>query len=253
MKIKVRTIQSRRMPVEMAMEYLSSMEAGKDEIIVFPEKFITGTIDPSKLQNLIDSVNIENTIIMGSLSYIDRFLYNRSFIVKNGKIYGWQDKINLYRAESSRYTPGNDLKTFMIDGLKIGILVCYDLDFPDYSRMLFRSRCDIIFNPSLIRKDFHKEWHWYVKARALENRIPIVSVNSISDDFLGDSIIAYPRGEEGGVRLDVFTSKSDDIVSELDTLDYSMNREQRLKEENLVIGNVRLLDGKNIPVRIKQQ
>ena len=46
----------------------------------------------------------------------------------------------------------------------------------------------VIFNPSLIRKDFHREWHLYVKTRSLENRIPVISINSISDDFMGEAM-----------------------------------------------------------------
>lgn len=246
MIFKVRAIQSRRMPLDEAMKFLSFIHPGRDEIILFPEKFITSTIDSDKLNDLVNSIKIDNTVILGSISYLDRFLYNRSFIIKNRKIIGWQDKINLYRAESSKYTPGNQLKTFIVDGIKIGILVCYDLDFPDYPRMLFRGHCDAIFNPSLIRKDFHSEWHTYVELRALENRIPVISVNSISDDFLGDSIIAYPKGEEGGVRIKTITSPDRDIVFSMDTSDYSVHREQRLKEENIMLDKINFSDGSTL-------
>ena len=235
MILKIRGIQSRRMPLDDAIEYLSSMKLGSDEIIVFPEKFITTKVNSNDLDRILDSIKFNNNVILGSLSYEDRFLFNRSFIIKNKQIIGWQDKINLYRAEAAKYTPGNELKIFDMGDYRAGILVCYDLDFPDYSRMLFREHCDVIFNPSLIRKDFHREWHWYVKTRALENRIPVISINSISDDFMGDSIIAYPHREEGGVRLDIIGQKIDDVVYTLDTDAYATSREERLREENIMI------------------
>ncbi|MCL4349773.1 carbon-nitrogen hydrolase family protein [Ferroplasma acidiphilum] len=242
MKIAIRALQSRRMPLESAMEYISSLNFPENEIIVFPEKFITTKVDMNSLGSLLKSIKIKNTIILGSLSYVDRFVYNRSFLIRNREIIGWQDKINLYKAESTKYTSGNQLKLFNIEGLKIGILVCYDLDFPDYARILFRKHCDVIFNPSLIRRDFHSEWHLYVKTRALENRIPIISVNSISDDFQGDSIVVAPEEGVGGVRINAVTSKCDDIVYQFDTSDYSKAREQRLREENLNIQNVNFLE-----------
>ncbi len=241
MKVAIRALQSRRMPLETAIEYISSLNFPENEIIVLPEKFITTKVDSNSLGKLLNSIKIKNTIILGSLSYVDRFVYNRSFLIRNREIIGWQDKINLYKAESTKYTSGNQLKLFNIEGLKIGILVCYDLDFPDYARILFRKHCDVIFNPSLIRKDFHNEWHLYVKTRALENRIPIISVNSISDDFQGDSIVVAAEEGVGGVRINAVTSKSEDIIYQFDTSDYSNTREQRLREENLNIHNVNFL------------
>ncbi len=239
MKLKIRGVQSRRMALHDATEYLSSLHPESDEIIVFPEKFITEKINSSNLDTILNSIRFNNTVILGSLSYMDRFLFNRSFIIRNRKIIGWQDKINLYRAEAAKYTPGNSLKIFDMGNYRAGILVCYDLDFPDYPRMLFRDHCDVIFNPSLIRKDFHREWHLYVKTRSLENRIPVISINSISDDFMGDSIIAYPHREEGGVRLDIVQDKKDDIVYTLDTDAYATSREERLREEKIMLEHIR--------------
>ncbi len=239
MKLKIRGVQSRRMALHDATEYLSSLHPESDEIIVFPEKFITEKINSSNLDTILNSIRFNNTVILGSLSYMDRFLFNRSFIIRNRKIIGWQDKINLYRAEAAKYTPGNELKIFDMGNYRAGILVCYDLDFPDYPRMLFRDHCDVIFNPSLIRKDFHREWHLYVKTRSLENRIPVISINSISDDFMGDSIIAYPHREEGGVRLDIVQDKKDDIIYTLDTDAYATSREERLREEKIMLEHIR--------------
>ena len=242
MKLKIRGVQSRRMALHDATEYLSSLHPESDEIIVFPEKFITEKINSSNLDTILNSIRFNNTVILGSLSYMDRFLFNRSFIIRNRKIIGWQDKINLYRAEAAKYTPGNSLKIFDMGNYRAGILVCYDLDFPDYPRMLFRDHCDVIFNPSLIRKDFHREWHLYVKTRSLENRIPVISINSISDDFMGDSIIAYPHREEGGVRLDIVQDKKDDIVYTLDTDAYVTSREERLREEKIMLEHIRNIE-----------
>ena len=242
MILKIRGIQSRRMALDDAIEYFLSMKPESDEIIVFPEKFITTKVNRHDLDRILDSIKFNNTIILGSISFEDRFLFNRSFIIKNRTIIDSQDKINLYRSESSKYTPGSELKIFDMGTYKAGILVCYDLDFPDYARMLFRAHCDIIFNPSLIRKDFHREWHWYVKTRALENRIPVISVNSVSDDFMGDSIIAYPHKEEGGVRMDIIEGKINDILCIVDTSRYTTSREERLREENIMINQ--FLDNK---------
>ena len=149
MILKIRGIQSRRMSLDGAIEYLSSIKPAQDEILVFPEKFITNRVDSKDLDRILDSIKFNNTVILGSLSYEERFLFNRTFIIKDKTVTGWQDKINLYRAEAAKYTPGNELKIFDMGDYRAGILVCYDLDFPDYARMLFRKHCDVIFNPSV--------------------------------------------------------------------------------------------------------
>ena len=95
MILKIRGIQSRRMPLDDAIEYLSSMKPSSDEIIVFPEKFITIKVNSNDLDRILDSIKFNNTVILGSLSYEDRFLFNRTFIIKDKTVTGWQDKINL--------------------------------------------------------------------------------------------------------------------------------------------------------------
>jgi len=229
--INIRSIQSKRMDFNDALDYISNIENKNNEIIVLPEKFITETIDKGKLKDIINNIKIDNTIILGSLSYINEYLYNRSFLINNKKIIGFQDKINLYNIEKLRYKSGDKIKMFNINNIKLGILICYDLDFPEYPRILFNNKCDLIINPSLINDKFHDEWHLYVKLRSLENRIPVISVNSISDNFKGDSITSIPYKYENGVKLKNYTDKYNDIYVSINKNDYINQRDIRLNEE----------------------
>ncbi len=230
MVFNIRAIQVKRMNYGDSLDYIKNLENNGDEIIVLPEKFITETVDEAGLYKIIDNLNIDNTVILGSLSYMDRYLYNRSFLINNKKIIGFQDKINLYNIEKNRYKNGDTVKIFNVNGIRIGILICYDLDFPLYPRILFNNKCDVIINPSLINRKFHDEWHLYVELRSLENRIPVISVNSISDDFRGDSIISIPYKYENGVKLKNYTEEYKDICVPVND-DYKEQRNIRLSEE----------------------
>ncbi len=230
MVFNIRAIQVKRMNYEDSLDYIKNLENNSDEIIVLPEKFITETVNEAMLYKIIDNLNIDNTVILGSLSYMDNYLYNRSFLIKNKKIIGFQDKINLYNIEKNRYKNGDTVKIFNVNGIRIGILICYDLDFPLYPRILFNNKCDVIINPSLINRKFHDEWHLYVELRSLENRIPVISVNSISDDFRGDSIISIPYKYENGVKLKNYTEEYKDICVSVND-DYKEQRNIRLSEE----------------------
>lgn len=231
MIFNIRSIQSKRMNFNDSLGYINNIENKNNEIIVLPEKFITETIDKEKLKDLIDNIKIDNTIVLGSLSYMDKYLYNRSFLINNRKIIGFQDKINLYNIEKLRYKSGDKIKMFNINNIKLGILICYDLDFPEYPRKLFNNKCDVIINPSLINNKFHDEWHLYVELRSLENRIPVISVNSISDNFKGDSITSIPYKYQNGVKLKNYTDKYNDICVSINKNDYIDQRDLRINEE----------------------
>ena len=88
MVFNIRAIQLKRMNYNDSVNYIKNLEDNSDDIIVLPEKFITETIDEEKLYKIIDNLNIDNTIILGSLSYMDSYLYNRSFLINNKKIIG---------------------------------------------------------------------------------------------------------------------------------------------------------------------
>ncbi len=231
MVFNIRSIQSKRMNFNDSLDYINNIENKNNEIIVLPEKFITETIDKEKLKDIIDNIKIDNTIVLGSLSYMDEYLYNRSFLINNRKIIGFQDKINLYNIEKLRYKSGDKIKMFNINNIKLGILICYDLDFPEYPRKLFNNKCDVIINPSLINNKFHDEWHLYVELRSLENRIPVISVNSISDNFKGNSITSIPYKYQNGVKLKNYTDEYNDIYVSINKNDYIDQRDLRLNEE----------------------
>ena len=60
----------------------------------------------------------------------------------------------------------------------------------------------LIVNPSLITSEFKEVWHIYVKGRSLETRLPVISINSLSNPFLGGSIVTRMRPRNGGIFLE---------------------------------------------------
>jgi predicted amidohydrolase len=69
----------------------------------------------------------------------------------------------------------------------------------------------VLANPSLIPSKYHRMWHIYVRGRSLENRIPVLSVNSLSEPFLGNSIITGMRDEGDGIVLEEENAGSQEI------------------------------------------
>ena len=135
--------------------------------------------------------------------------YVSAYYFKNGKEIFRQDKIHLYGAEKSILTPGSELICYKDTELNIqfSILICFDLHVSSsLSSIAVKNGSEILFSPTLIRKEGMENWKTYVQARSLENRVPIVSCNSIfhqlSRDFVGKSkIIHFKKGSSSPVKL----------------------------------------------------
>jgi len=87
------------------------------------------------------------------------------------------DNIGSYR-ESDTIVAGNEPKTFLLDGIRVGLSICYDLRFPELYRRLADLNCDILVVPSAFT--FHTgSMHWDVllRARAIENQCYLLASN----------------------------------------------------------------------------
>lgn len=208
----IKGIELRRMSVESALRFLKE-EGGNmfldpfPHILALPEKWVTEPIeeDSNIISMLCDlSDKHDSVIVPGSFTVKrDDRLYNSAPVISDGKILGWQDKISLYLDERKKYASGSNVYTFSTPYGRIAAPVCYDLDFPYFCKIASSHGAAIVINPSLIREAFHTEWELYVKARSLENRLCVASINSISEPFNGNSIISCPYQDGYGARIKV--------------------------------------------------
>ncbi len=212
--MKVLCVQAPRLQANEAMPYLRKVLGRFSEhefqLVAFPEKWVTNALPEtdSTLQEILDYFQDFSslhgcTVVPGSFS-MERNgeLYNSSPFIHGGKLKGFQDKISLFKLENGRYARGNDVKIFSAGNMKVAVAVCYDLDFPYFAKMAVANGASLIVNPSLITAEFMEMWHIYVKGRSLETRLPVVSVNSISEPFLGGSIITRMKPRNGGIFLE---------------------------------------------------
>ncbi len=156
-----------------------------------PEKDIPPKMSPlPALQSLAEEYSV---VVVGGAFYeqIDGQLYLSSPLLgRDGELKGRQFKVHLFRSEKKIAKPGRSHQIFQVSGYKIGILVCYDIDFPESSRSLALQGADLLFCPSRIVKYGIEPWHQYVTVRSLENRIPIVAPNVYAPPwFTGASVI----------------------------------------------------------------
>ncbi|MEJ2261482.1 MAG: nitrilase-related carbon-nitrogen hydrolase [Nitrosopumilaceae archaeon] len=130
-------------------------------------------------------------------------VYDTSFVVdKSGKVISTYRKIHLYDAlgfrESAKMTSGSKIAKPVKTSIgKLGMMICYDLRFPEMSRSLAVAGSEILVAPSAWVKGEMKEEHWLTinKTRAIENGCYVVAPDQVGNIYCGRSVIVDPYGK----------------------------------------------------------
>lgn len=137
----------------------------------------------NEVAELAVSYNIN--IIIGSMPvYTQQTLYNISYLCRRDGSWDEQYKIHVTPDESHYWglKGGNKIKVFDTDVAKIGILVCYDVEFPELSRILAERGMQILFVPfSTDTKNAYLRVRHCSQARAIENECYVVISGSVGN------------------------------------------------------------------------
>ena len=118
---------------------------------------------------------------------------------------------------------------------KIGTLICYDIEFPEPSRILALKGAEIILVPSVWSIPAMNRWHIQLPARALDDTVFVMGINNIEEGAGGCSKVVSPMGE---VLAQASDSSEEVLVCEIDMDEIARVREKipYLKEydKNLV-------------------
>ena len=206
--------------LEKAAHWLEkAVKEYESELIVFPETITTGftpNMPPEEFYELISEVPGRDTEMIQKLAkehgvHVVLPLYERGkkkgeilnsslLIDDRGIIVGNYRKTHPFpteRIEGGGWTtPGNE--TVVVDTKlgKIGMIICYDGDFPELSRVLALKGAEIITRPSALLRSF-EIWEMTNKARAYDNHVYMLSCNAIGPDaaenyYFGHSMIVSP-------------------------------------------------------------
>jgi len=198
-------------------------EGGELNLIVLPELSTTGIIEDPGLAGLLAEDNSGECLVLFrdiAVSYglylifgmIERdgdALYNSALLMDPaGIIVGRYRKTHLSRSDRSWATPGDRIEVFQTELGRIGIMIGYDVAFPEVAGVLAVNRADIIAIPSSWRGEVGKEMDIHPKLS--ENRYPSGSMclwdavargsqaYTIISNFVGDSF----RGRSAMYTID---------------------------------------------------
>ncbi len=142
------------------------------------------------------------TIIAGMFERTDALPFNTLVVLgPDGALHGSYRKIHLYDSfgyrESDRLAPGEVAPTVLdVAGLRIGLMTCYDLRFPEMGRALVDAGAEVLVAPAAWVAGEHKLHHWrsLLTARAIENVVFVLASAQGGERYTGHSMALDPMG-----------------------------------------------------------
>ena len=154
-----------------------------------------------------------------------------------GELVGKYRKTHLFNpppvSEGTCITAGDSLTVIDIGGFKCGLMICYDLRFPELARSLTLKGAEILLVASAWPFPRLEHWQVLLKARAVENQVYVLGANRVGNDagctFCGSSAIIDSYGMSCGTAA---PDRSQLIVSDLDreTLEWSRKKLPMLQD-----------------------
>jgi deaminated glutathione amidase len=271
--VQMRSSENKEENLKASVDFISRAADRKASLICFPEfqmAFSPLKQSPKDLANnvaeYIDGGNFVSTLCrsakknkIGVIATVyernknkNEFkVYDTAVIINNkGQVTSVYRKLHLYNAlgfrESYKLIQGNVIEKPVSTSVgNIGLMICYDIRFPEMSRILTVNGADILVVPSAWVYGIMKEDHWrtMIMARAIENGSYIIAPDQVGNIFSGRSMVADPFGT---VLLDMGDKQGMDVV-EIDK-----SRVMKVRESLPLLKNRRLdIYRKNIQALVK--
>jgi predicted amidohydrolase len=249
--------------LDKAVRFLER-SSGRADVVCFPELFTTGyALDliggdfdelaepiPGPTTELLGRQAREHGLgILGTIVERDETeggaLYDTTFLLDaQGQLLGKYRKSHLYPPERRYFRAGDRLPVFNLDGLAVGVAICFEHAFPHIFTTLALHGAQVVFIPSVVPVGYEYLLDLRTRARAQDNQIFTVAVNRVGREgnitYCGLSQVASPRGE---VVARASAAEEELLIAELDLGLISKEREQEPVLRNLRPGLYQPLPG----------
>lgn len=200
----------------ICLDLMARAEAGGADLLVLPEGVLARDIaDPDlvlKAAQPLDGPFLTQLLAKSRGSALTTMMsvhvpteddkaLNVLVALRNGEIIAAYEKLHLYDAfamqESQRVNPGAVIPPLVeVAGMKVGLMTCYDVRFPELARRLALDGAEVLVLPAAWVKGPLKEMHWELltTARALENTCYMVAVGECGPRNIGNSLVVDPLG-----------------------------------------------------------
>ena len=222
---QMKVIDNKDSNIKNALDMIKTAALNKSDLVVLPEMFncpydndkFTEYAEEKKNSKSLKSISkaaksLNLYIIAGSIPelYGDK-LYNSSFIFnRNGEIIGSHRKMHLFDIdipgkisfkESETLSAGNQITLIDTELCKIGVAICYDIRFPELSRLMALKGAELIVIPGAFNMTTGPaHWETLIRGRAIDNQLYVAAASPARNEKLsyvayGNSMVADPWGE----------------------------------------------------------
>ena len=237
--VQMRSTESKEDNLKASVDYIGEASDRKATLVCFPE--FQMAFSPSKqsskdLANKVaeyvkggnfisvlcraakrNKISVIATIYEKNRDKNEFRVHDTAVMINNkGSITSVYRKLHLYDAlgfkESNKLIQGNIIEKPVSTVVgNVGLMICYDIRFPEMSRILTVNGADILVVPSAWVQGIMKEEHWktMVMARAIENGSYLIAPDQVGNIYSGRSMVVDPFGT---VILDMGDKQGIDIV-----------------------------------------
>jgi predicted amidohydrolase len=200
--------------VEHVLRRLEKTEA---DLVVLPELFTSGYqfISPKEVAGLAEEIPTGYTtkrlselardrgmgLVAGLPERSGEHYYNSAILIGPKGHVATYRKVHLFDEEKRWFSPGDGgFKVHRINGVRVGMMVCFDWFFPEVARSLALAGAEIIAHPANLILPYCPD---AMVTRCVENRVFAVTANRIGAEqrggrrrliFIGKSEVVDPRG-----------------------------------------------------------
>ena len=131
---------------------------------------------------------------------VESILFNAAVVIgPDGELLGDYRKLHLQGEERLAFRPGYRMPIFETEFGGLGVMIGWDMAFPEVARGLALDGADLIVAPAAWTSDQMEAWRAYTVARACENAVYLAAANRVGKEpsytFGGESMLVGPRGQ----------------------------------------------------------
>ncbi len=196
----------------VAKRLITSLARKGVQLVLLPEMWSTGFVNdsleelsettPEILEELMGLTKKRQLTIIGSLpeKRVDG-IYNTAYVVDRGAVCAEYRKVHLFTptSEDKYFKSGRNAVVANTSLGRIGLMICYDLRFPELCRVLALKGAEIIAVVAQWPAVRVSHWDVLLKARAVENQVFVLGANRSGKDdeliYAGHSRVVSPYGE----------------------------------------------------------
>lgn len=183
------------------------------DLLILPEMFLTGynigpekakaqAVTPAELTQACEIAKARNiALVFGYPEQVGEDVANSAVLIgPDGEILLNYRKSHLFGDldRAMFKSVGTEFPVAELNGLRIGLLICYDIEFPEPARRLALAGADVILIPTAQMQPYEQVARHVLPARAYENQVYTAYANHSGDDdglsYVGLSSICGPNG-----------------------------------------------------------